>query len=263
MKKKFLLFLVALVLALVLVSCSDDDDSSSTTGLDFTNDNWVDDIDYYIIYDYQAGEIVVQTDKDVETSGMNVNGHQIFLNEWEYDEDEDFAWFPWYTTAAQLTEYEDLSFTEGAELEFTLSINGNENSATVKVPTMPQVTFPEIDLTSDYVLEWTSIDDPEVQVVDFELDLFDELGDYDFEYVEVLEQLSGSVRDFTISSDNYSDYSDWTVEDYYISVDSANYSKSGKFMVLIVNSDVNSTYDWDKCERRNKYQSILKQISSK
>ena len=248
--KRNLLLLLSIIIVMVVVSCSKDGDSSSPTGIDFTNQNWLDKLDYYLLID---SSIDLMVRDSVETCEFIINDIVIDTQNWYYDEwAEEDGWFSWscYFEPEELPEA--LNISPGTELVISLNINGNQYSTNLKVPFKANASFPEFDLTKDYNFSWELSTNPMAQMVWFGC----ENGE-DYAYGNY--QLSADKRSYTIQKSVYSDFIETGVDWFEIGIDGANYKDFGKCIFL---SAIGESIDEDeyRSSDNKQYKQMLKWV---
>ena len=231
MKKLFTLMLITIILVL-FVGCSDendnDDNNEPPTGIDFTNDNWSDVIDYYLIVDTY---IEIMSKIEVESCVLIIDGITINADNWEYDGDREFL-FPWYCEIEPEDLPEGVDLSTGNQLDIYLNINTHQYQGDLSIPYNINANFPEFNKNEDYFFNWSLPLDTITQVVSISF------GDYN-SGIDVYEyyQIDSGIRDYTIYSSTYSSISgseEFWVE---IGIDAINYVDLDKCVFLSSSGD--------------------------
>lgn len=244
--KKIIFLLVLIIVLVAFIGCSDDDKkNSSPTGVDFTDDDILENVDYYMFVsgtDYE-GQIMIFTKKIVTTSELIINGGMIDINDNWIDVSLYIDEFAYGVNVDESMLPAGLIIEPGTQLDIKLKINGSSYNNVMTVASLPNVALKTLDLGQDFNVTWSlNGADPMTQVVMLEGGSYfgNEEDDFDKDA-----QVKGNVRSYTFPKSIYSDYSVTGLDWYDYGVDAINYKKSGKFLLVLVSSDTVENYGND------------------
>lgn len=257
MKKFIVILSVVFVLLALVVGCSDDKDkNSSPTGVDFTDDNFFDQLDYYIavVVDEEESVLMIMSENEVTSSELMINNVNIPIqNSWiemPYDSALPFTLF---LDGSMLPE--SLNLNPGTVLNIKLKINGVTLNNSINVTHIPQIVEKALDVTKDFKLSWTLGANPMQQIAT--LYGASMLMDYEEFYVD--KQLNGEARSYTFSKSNYSDFVETGVDWYEYSVDAINYKLSAKAMFMSLSSSyIESDYGYRTNNKFNRVSRVIR-----
>lgn len=264
MKKIILLLSVVLMFVgfLGLVGCSDDDDdnNSSVTGLDFSDDDYFDNLDVYMFVDGTDSEfrIMLASDKLVTSSELIINSNTLSIGDAWVDissYDEFLNYIVWIDDSMLP---DGLVFEPGIELDIKLMVNGSNYNNVLSIPNAPTLEDKTLDLNQDFTVTWTLDQNPMMQVVSLDggVFLWGEEEDFDEEV-----QVNGAVRSHKFSKRIYSDFNDITQISYGYSVETINYAQTGKYILMLTSADyIDKDGFMSKQDKSMKIKNLIKSI---
>jgi len=259
MKKIILLLSIIFVLA-GLFGCKDDNDggSSSPTGVDFGDDDALEDFGSYIAINGSNSlfRIMILSKKDVTSCELTINGNEIDVNDnWIdfSDFDDDFG-FGVVLDDSLLPQ--SLVFEPGTELDVNFKLNGSSHNYTVTMPSLPGLEEQDFDINKDFTMNWTLDKNPNAQLVYFSGE-----GSYwveDDDGIWFDKDVSPSARSYTFSKSLYSDYVVSGLSWYEYGAQTINY-KLSKTNILAVYND--SFIEVDNLDKKDTKEQVFKTIN--
>lgn len=258
--KKFIVIFSVLVMLLAIIGCSDDNDkTSSPTGVDFTDDDFFDQLDYYvaIAVDEEESALMIMSKIAVTSSELMINNVNVDIqNSWIEMPYESELPFALYLDESVLPEA--LTLAPGTVMNFKLKINGVNINNSITVAFIPQIEEMAFDVTKDFKLSWALEANPMQQIAT--LYGASMLMDYEEFYVD--KQLNGEARSYTFSKSNYSDFVETGVDWYEYSVDAINYKLSAKAMFMSLSSSyIESDYGYRTNNKFNRVSRVIRVLS--
>ncbi len=252
---KKVIFLLSMVFVLVsLIGCSDDGDggNSSPTGIDFSSDDALVNLDSYlaILGTDSDFRIMIASKNNVTSSELTINGNGININSNWTDIslfNEDFT-YGVFIDDSMLPE--TLIIQPGAELDITFKLNGTTYNQEMTVPQVPNVQTQDLDLEKDFTVTWSLSEDPDVQVVNFEGESY--FWDDEDEGFDVYTQVDGDSRSHTFAKSNYSQYVLPGLSWYQYGVETINYKSFSKTIIVLSSDNYIEGFGFDEKDSADK-----------
>lgn len=255
---KKIIYLFSIVFLLVsMIGCGDDDSngsggSSSTTGVDFSSDDAFNALDsYFVINNIDDGfGIVIATKSNVTSSELIINGNTININDYWLDFSEIEESFAYGLVIDEAMLPETVIFEPGVELDIHFNLNGTTFNNVLTIPFEPNVQEVTLDLESDFTVNWTINQSPQVQVVDLQGESY--FWDEEDEGFWLDAEVSGATRSYTFSKSNYSDYILTGLSWYEYGVQAINYNLSGKNIMVLSSENYIEDFNFKNIDTNEK-----------
>lgn len=210
--------------------------------IDFTNDDWLNEVDYYIAVEQNC--IDLNSRYYVDSSFLTINDVNIPNDEWEEFEDSNWLSYSCEIDIEDIVEFIDLSF--GNEISIFWNINGKVFESNLEIPYNVNADFPEFNVNNDYNFSWSLPIDPVTQIIS------SNFGDYttDFEVYRNY-QIESNVRNYVILENEYEYLLDKDDIWFFLSISALNYIRKDECIFF---SQVGDSYyfdDYDELYHKN------------
>jgi hypothetical protein len=193
---KALYLVMAACILLLFAACSSKDSGGSGTGLpNLGDENYVTNYQSIISLGIDSSpnryleascSVWVKNTRDsLHTPVLKINDITLDYYDNEFDEENDGYWY-WYYFSPNVVH------TDTAN-SYELTLGSNVKQGNITLPTMYEITYPDYTPNTDYVLNWSLENNPDIQWFSYDISLPAE----QYDWINV--QISPSIRTYTIA----------------------------------------------------------------